>query len=65
MIILTNYFKHNTKLWINKSMIQSLEINTDVLPTQTYTTITMHSGLTYCVIETPEQILSMTTIKMN
>ncbi len=62
MIKLTNYYRKNASLWINKSMIQSIEIYSDVLPSQTYTNIMMRSGQTYSVLETPEQILSMDSV---
>jgi hypothetical protein len=62
MIKLTNYYRKNAPLWINKSMIQSIEIYSDVLPSQTYTNIMMRSGQTYSVLETPEQILSLDSV---
>jgi len=66
MIKLTNHYKNNKPVWINPSMIQSMEIYNGTLPNETpYTNIMMMSGQTYSVEESPEHIIELQTTNRN
>ena len=59
MLKLTNHFKSKKPVWINSTMIQSIELFTGTRPDETYTNVMATSGATYNVIETPERIVEM------
>ena len=59
MIKLTNHFKSKKPVWINSTMIQSIELFTGTRPDETYTNVMAISGATYNVVETPERIVEM------
>jgi hypothetical protein len=63
MIKLTNHFKSKKPVWINSTMIQSIELFTGTRPDETYTNVMATSGATYNVTETPERIVEMMSMK--
>ena len=58
-IKLTKYFGPNELVWINSSMIQSVEVKSGPMEGEKYTIVCLSSGQSHRVKEKPSEILDI------